>query len=389
MLNLDPTGTPAATDYATVYVVFELSKRNWKLGVMLPGSRKLSRFTIAGGDLTTLSVRLATMRAKAGRFGKPVRILSCYEAGYDGHWLHRWLTAQGVISYVVDPSSIEVNRRARQAKTDLIDLARLMRAFLAFLRDEPRVCSMLRVPSVEREDRKRLNRERERLLKERIAHTNRIKGLLHGQGIRDVNPFDRNFLASLEQLRTGDSRELPPRLKAELARQHQRLCLVSKHLQQVESISRAELRKPAPGSPAFDIKNLIDLRGIGWIGGQGLVNEAFYRDFVNRREVGSYFGLAGTPYNSGDSSREQGISKAGNGRARKLAIELAWLWLKHQPQSELSQWFHKRVGDQKGRIRRITIVAVARKLMIALWRYLTLGVVPNGAVLRSTPKTRS
>jgi transposase len=389
MLNLDPTGTPAATDYATVYVVFELSKRNWKLGVMLPGSRKLSRFTIAGGDLTTLSVRLATMRAKAGRFGKPVRILSCYEAGYDGHWLHRWLTAQGVISYVVDPSSIEVNRRARQAKTDLIDLARLMRAFLAFLRDEPRVCSMLRVPSVEREDRKRLNRERERLLKERIAHTNRIKGLLHGQGIRDVNPFDRNFLASLEQLRTGDSRELPPRLKAELARQHQRLCLVSKHLQQVESISRAELRKPAPGSPAFDIKNLIDLRGIGWIGGQGLVNEAFYRDFVNRREVGSYFGLAGTPYNSGDSSREQGISKAGNGRARKLAIELAWLWLKHQPQSELSQWFHKRVGDQKGRIRRITIVAVARKLMIALWRYLTLGVVPNGAVLRSTPKIRS
>jgi transposase len=389
MFSLDPTGTPAATDYATVYVVFELSKRKWKLGVMLPGSPKLSRYTIAGGDLTTLSARLATMRAKAERFGKPVRILSCYEAGYDGHWLHRWLNQQGVISHVVDPSSLEVNRRARQAKTDRIDVARLMRAFLAFLRGEPRVCSMLRVPAVEREDRKRLNRERDRLLKERIQHSNRIIGLLHGQGIRDVNPFGRNFLASLEQLRTGDGRTLPPRLKAELARQHQRLCLVSKHLQQVESTSRTELRKPAPGSPAFDIKNLIDLRGIGWIGGQGLVNEAFYRDFVNRREVGSYFGLAGTPYNSGDSSREQGISKAGNWRARKLAIELAWLWLKHQPQSELSQWFRKRVGDQKGRIRRITIVAMARKLMIALWRYLTLGVVPNGAVLRSTPETRS
>lgn len=248
---------------------------------------------------------------------------------------------------------------------------------------------MLRVPAVEREDRKRLNRERDRLLKERIAHSNRIIGLLHGQGIRDVNPFDRNFRASLEQLRTGDGRELPPRLKAELARQHERLCLVSKHLQQVETTSKAELRKPAPGSPAFDIKTLIDVKGIGWIGGQGLVNEALYRDFVNRREVGSYFGLAGTPYNSGDSSREQGISKAGNWRARKLAIELAWLWLKHQPQSELSQWFHKRVGDQKGRIRRITIVAMARKLMIALWRYLTLGLVPNGAVLRSPPQTRS
>jgi transposase len=384
MLNLASTGAPAATEYATVYVVFELSKAKWKLGVMLPGSDKLSRFTIAGGDLVALASRLAAMEAKAGRFGKPVRILSLYEAGYDGHWLHRWLTEQGVISYVVDPSSIEVNRRARQAKTDRIDLARLMRAFLAFLRGEPRVCSMLRVPPVEAEDRKRLNRERDRLLKERVAHTNRIKGLLHGQGIRDADPFDRGFLASLDQLRTGDGRVLPPRLKAEIMREHQRLWLLVKQLQQLEATMAAELRKPSADSPAAQINQLIDFRGIGMVGGQVLVNEAFYRSFVNRREVGSYFGLAGTPYNSGESSREQGISKAGNWRARKLAIELAWLWLRNQPQSELSQWFRKRVGDQKGRIRRITIVAVARKLMIALWRYLTLGVVPNGAVLRKS-----
>jgi len=380
MVNLDPTGTPATTEYATVYVVFELSKAKWMLGVMLPGSPKLSRFTIAGGDLTALTARLATMRAKAERFGKPVRILSMYEAGLDGHWLHRWLTEQGVISYVVDPSSIEVNRRARQAKTDRIDLEKLMRAFLAFLRGEPRVCSMLRVPTVEDEDRKRRTRERERLLKERIAHTNRIKGLMHGQGIRDVMPLDRDFLASLDQLRSGDGRVLPPRLKEEIMREHQRLWLVVKQLQKLEAANQAELRAAVPGSAAAKINQLIELKSIGMVGGQGLVNEAFYRTFDNRREVGSYFGLTGTPYNSGESCREQGISKAGNWRARKLAIELAWLWLRHQPKSELSQWFHKRVGDQKGRIRRISIVALARKLMIALWRYLTLGVVPTGAV---------
>jgi len=384
MVNLDPTGTPATTEYATVCAVFELSKAKWKLGVMLPGSPKLSRFTIAGGDLTALTARLATMRAKAERFGKPVRILSMYEAGLDGHWLHRWLTEQGVISYVVDPSSIEVNRRARQAKTDRIDLEKLMRAFLAFLRGEPRVCSMLRVPTVEDEDRKRRTRERERLLKERIAHTNRIKGLMHGQGIRDVMPLDRDFLASLDQLRSGDGRVLPPRLKEEIMREHQRLWLLVKQLQKLEASSTAELRAAVPGSAAAKINQLIELKSIGMVGGQGLVNEAFYRTFDNRREVGGYFGLTGTPYNSGDSCREQGISKAGNWRARKLAIELAWLWLRHQPASELSQWFRKRVGDQKGRIRRIAIVAVARKLMIALWRYLTLGVVPTGAVPRPT-----
>jgi transposase len=324
------------------------------------------------------------MRAKAERCGKPVRILSMYEAGLDGHWLHRWLTEQGVISYVVDPSSIEVNRRARQAKTDRIDLEKLMRAFLAFLRGEPRVCSMLRVPSVEQEDRKRLNRERDRLLKERIAHTNRIKGLLHGQGIRDVKPLARGFLAGLDQLRTGDGRVLPKHLKEEIRRQHQRLVLVPKQLRELEASCTAELRAAAPDSPAAKIKQLIELKSLGMVGGQGLFNEAFYRTFDNRREVGSYFGLGGTPYNSGESIREQGISKAGNWRARKLAIELAWLWLRHQPQSELSQWFRKRVGDQKGRIRRISIVAVARKLMIALWRYLTLGVVPTGAVSRKS-----
>jgi transposase len=310
-----------------------------------------------------------------------VRIVSCFEAGLDGHWLHRWLTEQGVISYEVDPSSIEVSRRARRAKTDRIDLDKLMRAFLAYLRGEPRVCSMVHVPTVEEEDRKRRTRERERLLNERTAHTNRIKALLFGQGVRDVMPLKPGFVASLAKMRTGDGRELPPQLKEEIVREHERLCLLHKQFLALEAKSKAELRVAAPGSAEAKIVQLVDLKSIGPVGGQQLVNEAFYRPFNNRRQVGSYFGLAGTPYDSGESRREQGISKAGNWRARKLAIELAWLWLRHQPGSELSLWFHQRVGNMKGRIRRITIVAVARKLMVALWQYLTTGVVPKGAVL--------
>jgi len=381
MSTFDRTDAPAASEYATVHMAFELSKANWKIGVLLPGSPKLSRFTVKGGDVTTLSGRLASLRAKAERCGKPVRILSCYEAGLDGHWLHRWLTDQGVMSHIVDPSSIEVSRRGRRAKTDRIDLEKLMRAFLAYLRGEPRVCSMLHVPSPEDEDRKRSSRERERLLKEQTAHTNRIKALLFGQGIRDVMPLKPGFIASLEAMRTGDGRALPARLKEELVREHERLCLAHKQIAALEAQSKAALRAAAPGSAAAKIMQLVDLKSIGVTSGQELVNEVFYRSFDNRRQVGSYFGLTGTPYDSGESRREQGISKAGNSRARALAIELGWLWVRHQPGSELTRWFRERVGDLKGRIRRIAIVAVARKLIVALWRYLTTGLVPTGAVL--------
>jgi transposase len=382
MLKLDRADTPAGDEYGTVYVAFELSKAKWKLGVLLPGSSKLSRYTIDGGDLAALTVRLAEARAKASRSGKPVRIRSCYEAGYDGHWLHRWLSGQGVLNHEIDPSSIEMPRRARRAKTDRIDLERLMRAFLAYLRGEPRACSVVHVPSVEDEDRKRRTRERERLMKQRNAHTNRIKGLLHGQGIRDARPLRRGFIASLDGARTGDGRPLSPELKEEIVRQHERLCLVSKQLAELAGKSEAELRVAVPGSAEAKIMQLIDLRGIGLPSGQKLVNEVFYRDFDNRRQVGSYFGLTGTPFDSGESRRDQGISKAGNRRARETAIELSWLWLQHQPDSELSRWFRARVGDTKSRIRRIAIVALARKLMLTLWRYLTTGVVPAGAVLR-------
>jgi transposase len=283
---------------------------------------------------------------------------------------------------VIDAASIAVDRRARSAKTDRIDLERMLRTLLAYLRGEPRVCSMIHVPTVEEEDRKRRNRERDRLLKERTAHTNRIKGLLHAHGIRDAMPLKPDFIKSLDQARTGDGRELSPRLKDELVREHERLRLLSQHIATIEAESRAEQRAAAPGTAEAKVVQLAQLKAIGPVGGQGLVNEVFYRDFDNRRQVGSYIGLAGTPFNSGDRERDQGISKAGNHRARKLAIELAWLWIRHQPDSDLTLWFRKRVGDTKGRVRRIAIVAVARKLMVALWRYLQTGVVPTGAVLR-------
>jgi transposase len=381
-MSADRPDAPAGSEYATVYVAFELSKAKWQLGVMTPGSEKLSRYRIDGGDLAALSGVLTRARAKAAQAGKPVRVLSCYEAGLDGHWLHRWLFSNGVVNYTIDASSIEVNRRARQAKTDRIDLARLMRAFLAHLRGEPRACSMVRVPTPEDEDRKRRTRERETLVTERTRHINRIKGLLHGQGIRDAMPLKPSFLRDLDKLCTGDGRPLPAHLKAEIRRQHERLLLVHKQIKALEAENLAAHRAPTAGAVEAKAVLLGQLKGIGPLIAQVLANEVFYRDFKNRRQVGSCFGLTDTPYNSGDSRRQQGISKAGNHRARTTAIELAWLWLRHQPGSELSRWFRKRVGDVKGRIRKVAIVALARKLMVALWRYLQTGLVPTGAVMR-------
>jgi transposase len=381
-MRADHPETPAGCEYGTVYVAFELSKSKWQLGVMLPGAEKMSRYCIEGGNLAELSIVLAKARAKAEQLGKPVRILSCYEAGLDGHWLHRWLMDNGVVNHEIDASSIEVNRRARRAKTDRIDLAQLMRAFLAYLRGEPGVCSMVRVPTPEDEDRKRRTRERERLVNERTAHSNRIKGLLHGQGIRDAMPLKPNFLSELDKVRTGDGNALRPHLKEEIRREHERLLLVHKQIKVLEAANIAAHRAAAKGSVEAKVVQLAQLKAIGPQFAQVLTNEVFYRDFKNRRQVGSCVGLTDTPYDSGASHRQQGISKAGNRRARKTAIELAWLWTRHQPDSELSRWFRERVGKVKGRIRKIAIVALARKLMVALWRYLQTGVVPSGAVMR-------
>jgi transposase len=308
-------------------------------------------------------------------------VVSCYEAGYDMFWLHRWLEAQGVDNHVLDPGSLEVSRRARRAKTDRIDAVKMLRALRAYLGGDRKACSVVRVPSIAEEDAKRVHRERERLIRERGAHTNRLYALLRGQGVRGASPLARDFVARLKDLRSGDGHALAPALIAELVREQARLRLIVDQLAALEQERRAALRSPAPATA--QIEQLAKLKGIGEIGAQLLVGEVFYRDFANRRQLGSYFGLTGSPFQSGRTQREQGIDKAGNHRARALAVELAWLWLRHQPDSALSRWFRDRVGRQTGRVRKIAVVALARKLMVALWRFLATGLVPTGAALKA------
>lgn len=379
----------AAGEHATMYVAFELGVNKWRLGIVLPDRKRLSQYPIAGGDIEAAWRLIVKARAKAEKqVGGPVRIVSCYEAGYDGLWLHRWLEEHGVENRVLDPASLPVNRRQRRVKTDRLDLEQLIVAVMRHERGDRLACRVVHAPTVAQEDERCLWRERDRLRKERTAHVNRIKGLLHGQGVRGAQPRKKGFCSWLQTVRTGDGHDLPPHLLAELAREHARLMLVQQQMVQIEAQARAARKAAVPGTMAARVEQLIQLDSVGPDSGHTLVGEVFWRDFKNRRQVGSYFGLVGTPYNSGNSEHEQGISKAGNPRARVTAIQLAWLWLQHQPDSALSRWFKQRVADQKGVIKRITIVALARKLMVALWRFLTLGVVPEGATLRTATAHR-
>ena len=381
-MEIPPSPAAPATDPqpATLFVALELSKAKWLVGLHSPMADKVSRHTIAGGDAPALLMLIgaARRRAEAG-LGGTVRVVTCYEAGYDGFWLHRLLVAHGIANQVIDPASLLVNRRARRRKTDRIDLAGLLRTLMAWHRGEPQVCSMVRVPSPEEEDRRRRGRERERLVKERVQHLGRVKGLLMTQGVRDFQPARRGWRDRLEALRTGDGRPLPDCLKAEIARECRRLALVDEMLDELERERDAASDGKAPQQAAL----LTKLRGIGPTSAHLLAGEVFHRDFANRRQVAAYLGLEPSPWQSGQVDQDQGISKAGNRRARRVAIELAWLWLQHQPDSGLSRWFKDRVGVARGRVRRIMLVALARKLIVALWRYLASGVVPEGASMRA------
>ena len=366
-------------------LAIELSKKSWIVAVNTPLSDKVGRHTLQACDwkgLLDLIGRIRTRVVEA--LNRPVEVISCYEAGYDGFWLHRVLEAHGVRNYVIDPASLQVDRRARRVKTDNIDLGRLLRSLVAYLRSEPKVWSIVRVPSVAEEDDRRLHRERDRLINERVQHVNRIKGLCAVHGIYDYEPLRPNRLARLEQLRAADGCELPPRFKAEIMRELQRLELVLNMIKTIEAErdAIASTGKSSTHANAKKIQDLIKLKSVGPEIGTTLVGEVFYRHFNNRQQLGSYVGLTPSHFQSGPSSRDQGISKAGNPKARTIMIELAWLWLRHQPNSPLSMWFRERVGTGKGRIRRIAIVAVARKLLISLWRYLETGVAPTGAVLK-------
>ena len=375
--------TTALANDITLFVSLELSKSKWVVTINRPGSEKFSKHGVEGGDGAGLLDLLSRSRAKAEqRYGVRVKAIVIQEAGLDGFWIHRLLLANGIESQVVDAASIAVDRRHRRAKTDAIDGETLLRTLMAWARGERRVCSMVRAPSPEEEDRRRLTRERGTLLKERIQHTNRIRGLLSGQGIRDYNPLRRDRFEQLEALRTGDGRELPPLLKAEIRRELDRIAVAATQLAAVERARDALIRTDAEGrnNPAA---HLLKLKGMGPEFASLLWLESLFRSFGNRRQVAAYAGLAPSPWQSGGVERDQGISKSGNRRLRHTMIELAWFWLRYQPDSALSRWFQARVGAGKGRVRRIAIVALARKLLVALWRYVTQGVVPEGAVFKA------
>jgi transposase len=377
------TRFPAATsDEHTLYAALELSKNSWLLAIQSPGRDNPSLHPIRGGDADGLVAKLDAARKRLAKVsGRVPKVILCYEAGYDGFWLARFLEPHGIDCRVMDPASLQVDRRARRVKTDRIDVENILHTLIAWCRGERHVCSMVVIPSVDEEDLRRSHRERNRLVRERTAHINRIKGLLFAQGIRGINVKSRHKTLTPAELVTGDGRALPERLAREIAREIERLALVQAQIVEVE---RERDLAPTPCEATERKRHqLLRLNGIGATSAPILAREVYYRQFANRRQVASFIGLAPSPYDSGESRRSQGISKAGNSLVRAIMIQTAWMWLKHQPNSALSQWFHRRTEGQSKRMRCVMIVALARKLAVALWRYLELGLIPEGAIVKT------
>jgi transposase len=385
-ITTDQPEAPTAirTELGAIFVSLELSRSSWLVTSLSPsGGEKMSKHAVRGGDVSRLLERFLQLREKArARTGKVFPLIVIQEAGLDGFWIDRVLQNEGIESHVVDPASIATSRRRRRAKTDKIDGETLVRSLLAYKRGEPRVCSMVKAPTPEEEDQRRLCRERKVLTAERVLHVNRIKGLLFCQGICGYEPLRRDRRDRLEELQTGDGRPLPPHLKAQVERELDRLELLLKQIKTVEG-ERDALLAAAITSMPTPAAMLLDIKGIGPEFAAVLWSEGLFRHFDNRRQVAAYAGLAPTPWQSGAIDREQGVSKAGNPRLRTTLIQLAWLWLRNQPQSALTIWFHERVLRNGGRLRKTTIVALARKLLVALWKYVTTGVVIEGATMKA------
>ena len=384
MLTVDQPIAPAAIriDLRAIFVSMELSKSTWLITSLSPGSgERMSKHAVRAGDVAALLERFAQLRAKARvRTGQEFGLIVIQEAGLDGFWIHRVLTKEGIESHVVDPASIATSRRRRRAKTDKIDGEALVRALLAYKRGEPRVCAMVRPPSVEDEDRRRICRERQVLIRERTQHTNRIKGLLFTQGITGYEPLRRDRRGRLEDLRTGDGRVLAAHVRSQIDRELDRLELIIDQIKTVESERASLIAAQADNTPAT---MLLNIKGIGPEFATILFSEGLFRHFDNRRQLAAYAGLAPTPWQSGSISREQGVSKAGNARLRTTMVELSWLWVRYQPDSALARWFQARVQHNGGRHKKPAIVALARKLLVALWKYVTAGVVIEGAIMKA------
>jgi len=372
------TANPASR--YVVYIAIELSASTWLVALQRPRLKKVRLRHLEAGDTQGLLALISEERSLAAvEAGVEAELVSCFEAGRDGFWLHRFLMAHGVKNHVVEPTSILVTRAARRAKTDRLDAQGLLRVLAAAFTGDHDACRIVSVPTVAEEDAKRPHREREHLVQERIRIENRIAALLATQGI-PKRPSLRSWDADLDAMRSGDGRPIPPLLKGELSRLRRRLSMTLELIREVE-VEReqaADRQEDAGGQMA---KALSKLRGIGDNFAAVLAREVFYRSFGNRREIASYLGLAPMPFQSGGIDRDRRINRAGNGRARKTLIQLAWLWLRYQPDSGLTKWFRDRVGSLQGRTRRIAIVAMARKLLIAVWRFATTGVIPEGATV--------
>ena len=392
MASRKEIAAPAGAEHNTLYVAIEISQKSWVVGVKSPASERIGLHSLGPADVEGLRDLIEIQRAKAERaLEREVRVLCCYEAGYEGFWLARWLKQEMSIETVVlDPASLLVNRKAKQRKTDRIDAKKMVRALLAHDRGDAAVLSRVRVPNVEEEDRKRLLRERRRLVKERTSLTNSIKGLLKLQGVFDLDPRAKGFEAQFADVATAYGTPLAPRARQEIVRLKERLSLVERQIAEVEAerdgvarsgakLSIADAPEGSDEEAAAKIAALTRLKGIGENDATLLTHEVFYRGFRNRRELASWIGMTPAPWASGDTQRDQGIGRDGPAWIRALIIQMAWRWLRYQPDSALSTWFEERTAGARGRIRKVMIVALARKLLIALWRFAETGLVPTGA----------
>ena len=363
-----------------LYVAFELGVDEWKVGFTRDLEAKPRVRTMPARDLKQLAREITAAKHWFALPAKtPVR--SCYEAGRDGFWLHRYLVTSGIDNRVVDSASIEVNRRQRRAKSDGLDARKLLTMLLRYHAGESKVWSVVRVPTVEEEDRRQLHRELRTWKQERTRTLNRIHGLLASQGLR--LPTGHDVSGRLEAMRLWNGAPLPAGLRARVQRELDHAQFLHAKILELQR-QRSWAIKHERGEAIAKVRQLLRLRGIGENGAWVYVNEFFgWRQFKNRKEVGAAAGLVPTPYQSGDGKQELGISKAGNRHIRAVAIEMAWSWLRFQPGSQLSRWFEARFSRGGPRARKIGIVAVARKLLIDMWRFLRDGAVPEGALLKA------
>jgi transposase len=369
----------ANTDLA-LYIGFELSRKKWKLAFSDGRSSRIRITTIPARDWAAFAREVELTRKRFG-LAETVRLRSCYEIGRESFWLHRALVERGIENLVVDAASIEVNRREKRAKTDRMDAEKLVRQLIRHWRGE-RVWSVVRVPERADEDARHLHRDMDVLKGEITQHRLRIQSLLFTQGI-DMR-VDGKFLEKVEQLRCWDGQPIPEQTKIRVIGEFQRLQIVQSQLRQLRKQQEALLKSPKPAPAIEKVRRLMQLRALGQTSSWVFVMELFgWRQFANRRQVGAAVGLTPTPYQSGDSNHDQGISRSGNRRVRALAVEIAWCWLRFQPNSRLSRWYKKRFARSGKRMRRIGIVALARRLVIDLWRYLQKGIVPEGARLKT------